>query len=110
MPRSRRTTARAREAYTVANGFIDRYEQAYGEAPGIFAGHAYDALYLVVEAAKRVEGDLTPEALRDADRGHDRLVGIGGTFTFTAADHNGLTEDDLHDVRDLRGQVARRPQ
>ncbi len=61
------------EAYTVATEFIDRYQAAYGETPSTFAGYAYDALYLVVEAAKSVEGDLTPEALRDAIEQTDRL-------------------------------------
>ena len=32
------------EAATVANDFIDSYEQAYGEKPGMFPGYAYDAL------------------------------------------------------------------
>ena len=83
------------EAYTVATDFIDRYEKAYGEAPSTFAGYAYDALHLTVDAAKRVQGDLTPEALRDEIERTSGFVGTGGTFTFSAEDHNGLTADDL---------------
>ena len=83
------------DAYTVATDFIDRYTAAYGEAPSTFAGYAYDALNLVVEAAKRVQGDLTPEALRDQIEATSGWVGTGGTFNFTAEDHNGLTGDDL---------------
>ena len=83
------------EAATVANDFISSYEQAYGEKPGMFPGYAYDALYLVVEAAKRVEGDLTPEALRDEIEATSGWVGIDGTYNMTAEDHNGLTADDL---------------
>ncbi len=56
------------EAYTVATDFVDRYTAAYGQAPSTFAGHAYDDLYLVVEAARRIDGDITPEALRDETR------------------------------------------
>ncbi len=83
------------EAYTVATDFIDRYTAAYGEAPSTFAGYAYDALNIVAEAAKSVQGDLTPQSLRDAIEQTTGWVGTGGTFNFTADDHNGLTVDDL---------------
>jgi len=84
------------EAYDVATDFISRYEAEYGAKPDIFAGHAYDALYVVVEALKRLpEGDIDPVALRDEIEATQGFVGIGGTFNFSADDHNGLTEDDL---------------
>jgi len=83
------------EAFTVATEFVDRYQAAYGEAPSTFAGHAYDALYLIVEAAQRIDGDVTPTALRDEIENTAAFVGIGGTFNMSAEDHNGLTENDL---------------
>ena len=83
------------EEYKVATGFIDRYTTAYGEAPSTFAGHAYDALYLITEAAARVQGDLTPTALRDEIEKTQGFVGIGGTFNMSATDHNGLSSNDL---------------
>ncbi len=83
------------EAFTVATDFVTRYEDAYGEAPSTFAGHAYDALHLIVEAAKRIDGDITPTALRDEIEKTTGFVGIGGTFNMAADDHNGLVEDDL---------------
>jgi branched-chain amino acid transport system substrate-binding protein len=83
------------EPYTVATEFIDRYKTAYGEAPSTFAGHAYDALYLIVEAAKRVDGDVTATALRDQIEATSGFVGIGGTFTFSPTDHSGMTASDL---------------
>jgi branched-chain amino acid transport system substrate-binding protein len=83
------------DAFTVAQGFSDRFEAAYGDAPSTFAGHAYDALYLIVEAAKRVDGDITATALRDELEKTTGFVGIGGTFNMTAQDHNGLIKDDL---------------
>jgi branched-chain amino acid transport system substrate-binding protein len=81
--------------YTVATDFVDRYKAAYGEAPSTFAGHAYDALHLIAEAAKRVPGDLTPSARRDEIEKTAGFVGIGGTFNMSAANHNGLSKDDL---------------
>ncbi len=83
------------EAYTVATDFIARYTEAYGDAPSTFAGHAYDALYLIVEAARRIDGDVTPAALRDEIESTSGFVGIGGTFSLSPDDHNGMTQDDL---------------
>lgn len=83
------------EEYKVATDFTARYEEQFGAAPSTFAGHAYDALYLIVEAAKRIDGDITPDALRSEIEKTQGFVGIGGTFDLTASDHNGLTADDL---------------
>lgn len=83
------------DAYVTATDFIDRYTKAYGAAPSTFAGHAYDALYLITEALKRIDGDLTPEALRNEIEKTAGFTGIGGTFTFSAEDHNGLSASDL---------------
>ena len=77
-------------------------------APSTFAGHAYDAIYLITEAAKRVEGELTPAALRDEIEKTAGFVGIGGTFKFSPTDHNGLTEQDLnmYEVKDGTWTIA----
>lgn len=84
------------EAYEVATAFVERYEAEYGAKPDIFAGHAYDALHIVVEALKRLpEGDIDPAALRDEIEATTGFIGIGGTFNYSAEDHNGMTEDDL---------------
>ena len=83
-------------AYTTATEFVDRYTKAYSAAPSTFAGHAYDALYLITEAAGQVSGDLTPAALRDQIEKTAGFMGIGGSFTFSPTNHNGLTEKDLN--------------
>lgn len=83
------------EAYAVATDFIERYREATGQEPNTFAGHAYDALHLIVKAAERVDGDITPAALRDEIESTTGFVGIGGTFTMSSSDHNGLGVTDL---------------
>ncbi|MHB9002706.1 MAG: ABC transporter substrate-binding protein [Coriobacteriia bacterium] len=84
------------KAYDIATDFIDRYTGEYGTEPDIFAGHAYDALGVVVDALLRMpEGDIDPGELRDEIEKIDGWIGIGGTFTYSADDHNGLTEKDL---------------
>jgi branched-chain amino acid transport system substrate-binding protein len=81
--------------YKVVKDFVDRYTKAYKAAPDTFAGHAYDAIHIIADAAGRVEGDLTSAKLRDAIEGTKGFVGIGGTFNFSATDHNGMKASDL---------------
>ena len=83
------------EAYDVATSFVERYTAEYGTAPDHYAGHAYDGLYLVVEAMKRLDEGFTPAELRDEIEKTDGMPGIGGTFTFSSTDHNGMTANDI---------------
>jgi branched-chain amino acid transport system substrate-binding protein len=83
------------EPYKVATDFVARYTAAYKVAPDIFAGHAYDALAITVDALKRAGDGADGPKLREAIEQTKGLVGIGGTFTYSATDHNGLTEADL---------------
>ncbi|MDO8881146.1 MAG: ABC transporter substrate-binding protein, partial [Coriobacteriia bacterium] len=70
------------ESYEAATAFIDRYTETYGEAPtNTFAGHAYDGLYLVVEALKRLDEGFTSADLRDEIEKTSGFAGIGGVFT-----------------------------
>jgi branched-chain amino acid transport system substrate-binding protein len=81
--------------HEAATSFVERYTEAYGVAPDHFAGHAYDGLYLVVEALNRLDEGFTPTDLRDEIEATSGFPGIGGTFTFSATDHNGMTSDDI---------------
>lgn len=91
-------------SYEAATSFIERYTETYGEAPSnTFAGHAYDGLYLVVEAMKRLDEGFTPMDLRDEIEATEGFPGIGGVFTFSPTDHNGLSADDLVGYRVVDG-------
>ena len=95
--------------FTTAEDFITRFKAASGgKAPDTFAGHAYDAINIVANAAKNVTGDLTPAALRDAIEKTAGFIGIGGTFTFSPTDHTGMTEKDLvmYEIKDGKWQLA----
>ena len=83
------------EGYEVAMGFIDRYTERWGEGPDTFAGHAYDAIHIIVEAMRRLPVEFTPAELRDEIERTTGLIAVGGTFTFSETDHNGMSEDDL---------------
>ncbi|PKQ30281.1 MAG: ABC transporter substrate-binding protein [Actinobacteria bacterium HGW-Actinobacteria-10] len=90
------------EPYDVATDFINRYTGEYGKAPDTFAGHAYDALHITVNAMKTLDEGFTPTDLRDAIEKTNGFVGIGGTFTYSPTDHNGMSQDDLimYEVKD----------
>jgi branched-chain amino acid transport system substrate-binding protein len=83
------------EEFKTATTFISDFKAATGAPPSTFAGHAYDAIHLIANAAKSVQGELTPAALRDAIEKTSGYPGIGGVFTFSPTDHSGLSSKDL---------------
>ncbi|RJQ55570.1 MAG: ABC transporter substrate-binding protein [Actinobacteria bacterium] len=89
------TYGQGTEEYKVATEFVDRYTKQFKDAPSTFAGHAYDALYLIVEAMKRLPEGFDSKQLRDEIEKTKGFVGIGGTFNFSNKDHNGLSESDI---------------
>lgn len=84
------------EGYQVATAFIEDFKAKTGKDPNTFAGHAYDALYIIVNAMEALPEGFTSAELRDEIEKTAGFVGIGGAFTFSPTDHNGLTADDLN--------------
>ncbi|HEX5995247.1 MAG TPA: ABC transporter substrate-binding protein, partial [Jiangellales bacterium] len=78
---------------TVLTKFLTDYEKAYGERPSTFAGHAYDAFQLAVDAFKAVGTDK--QKVRDQLEQVKGFVGVTGVFTMTPTDHSGLSKDAL---------------
>jgi branched-chain amino acid transport system substrate-binding protein len=76
----------------VLQTFKKEYETKYREEVSTFAGHAYDALMLLVQAIK-IAGSTDPARVRDAMERIKDFPGTGGIFNFSATDHNGLTMD-----------------
>ncbi len=68
------------------------YESKYNEHVSTFGGHAYDALWMVVNALKKVGDD--PAKLRD-ELEKTTFVGVGGVFEYSEKDHCGLDKDDF---------------
>lgn len=83
------------DQYAAVADFSARYEDAYGEKPDIFAGHAYDAVTILADALERGGEDVDSAGLRDAIEATSGLAGFGGTFSFSPSNHNGLTTEDL---------------
>jgi branched-chain amino acid transport system substrate-binding protein len=82
------------EERTVVQAFYDESTAALGGNPDIFAGHAFDAFNLFVDAAKRADTLEGPALVAALDQ-TTALPGYGGAFTFTPQDHNGLSVDDI---------------
>jgi branched-chain amino acid transport system substrate-binding protein len=65
------------------------YEAKYKSEVSTFGGHAYDGLFLAVDAIKRAKS--TDKAkVRDALEATKGYVGTGGVVTMSAKDHMGL--------------------
>jgi branched-chain amino acid transport system substrate-binding protein len=72
--------------------FKKDYEAANpGKPVNTFAGHAYDALEMLIAVLKTAGEDKAK--IRDGLEATKAYVGIGGTFNMSATDHNGLTPD-----------------
>jgi branched-chain amino acid transport system substrate-binding protein len=78
--------------YEVITTFAQNYEAEYGTMPSTFAGHAWDAFNLAVNAFREVGTD--PQAVRDYLETAE-LVGISGIYRMTPEDHSGLGKDAL---------------
>jgi len=73
--------------------FVADYKAASGgDAPSTFAGHAYDAFQLAVQAFEKVGTDK--EKVRDALE-EAELAGVSGQFKMSPDDHAGLGPDAL---------------
>ncbi|BAU23834.1 ABC transporter substrate-binding protein [Caldimicrobium thiodismutans] len=73
----------------ILEGFVRAYEAKYKTEPGTFAGHAYDAFMMVVEAMKKVGPDSAK--IRDyIEHKIKNWPGISGVFNISPKDHCGL--------------------
>ncbi len=77
---------------TVIEQFKADYNEAYGEQPSGFAGHAFDAWHIAVNAIEAAGTD--PAALRD-ELETAQWTGISGVFKMTAKNHSGLDASAL---------------
>lgn len=86
----------------VALAFKVAFEQRWKQECTIFAGHAYDAFALVVAAIERA-GSADRASIRDELERTKALVGTGGIFSMSPADHLGLDLSSFHMVEIRNG-------
>lgn len=80
------------EQREVLETFKADYSEAFGEDPSSFAGHAFDAWHIAVNAIDEVGTDS--EELRAAIESAE-FVGVSGIFKMTAENHSGLDASAL---------------
>lgn len=71
--------------------FVKDYQKHYRAEGDHFGGHAWDAVMLIRNAVEN--GADSAAAIRDQLEKTKAFAGIGGSFTYTAADHAGLGKD-----------------
>jgi len=71
--------------------FVKDYQKHYRAEGDHFGGHAWDAVMLLKGAIER--GGDSPAAIRDQLERTVNFAGIGGIFSYSAADHAGLSKD-----------------
>jgi branched-chain amino acid transport system substrate-binding protein len=100
----------------VLQQYIDDYTAfTNGEAISTFGGHAWDGVMMVKDALASLKDGMSLADQRTAVREYleSKIVnwpGISGVFTFSPADHNGLTKDSLLFVKVTNGQWVLFPQ
>lgn len=83
--------------------FIKDYKAKYNnEAPNTFAGHAYDALYILTGALKKSGADKTK--LRAEIEKTSSFAGPDGIYTYTSTNHDGLKIGDLVLIKVVNGK------
>jgi len=80
------------------------YEERFKEPVSTFGGHAYDALWLVINALKDAGPDRAK--IRDYIENVKGFVGTGGTFNFSPEDHTGLKKDAFAILTVKEGKFA----
>lgn len=83
----------------VAMELYNKYTKKFG-AFSLYAGHAWDQVYLIVEALKKVDPKLDPEKSADLIKIREQIrdnfekikgfVGQNGVFNYSPDNHNGL--------------------
>jgi branched-chain amino acid transport system substrate-binding protein len=78
----------------VVDKFVADYSAATGKQPPTFAGHAWGALTLLLDAVATAKS-TDPAAIQTALNATSGVVTPDGTYNYTATDHDGLAISDL---------------
>jgi len=81
----------------------DRYQVGIDQ----IAGHAHDAIWLIYDALKRVQGNPTRAKFRDALENTKGLKACHGIYNYSPADHDGLSKKDMAFIRIEGGRFKR---
>jgi branched-chain amino acid transport system substrate-binding protein len=88
----------------VLKNYDQMYRKSFGVEASTFGGYAYDGLYLVLGAVKKV--GARPDQIRAGIEQTKKMVGVSGVFTMSPSDHNGLDLSAFEMVRVSKGDWA----
>ena len=91
----------------VVQAYKAAYVERFGEEPSTFAGYAYDAFQLLVNAIREA-GSSDPAAIRDALEQTSGYVGVTGEFKHVAGRPHGPRSLGFPHARDPRRRVGPR--
>lgn len=86
----------------VIKGFLDDYKAKYDAEANSFAGHAYDAIHILLKALEKAGSDS--EKLRAEIEKTTGFNGISGVFNYSKDDHDGTTTSDMIMVEIKNGE------
>ncbi len=78
----------------VVDEFVQAFQAAYGAQPNTFAGYAWEAISLLVDAINRA-GSTDAVAIQTALNSTQGFVGPDGVYNYSATNHDGLTPEDM---------------
>jgi branched-chain amino acid transport system substrate-binding protein len=79
---------------TLLLDYTRQYQEKFGGQVSTFGGHGWDSLSLIVKAIETAGTDK-PAAIRDALEKITGFAGVGGVFSMSPTDHNGLSARDF---------------
>jgi branched-chain amino acid transport system substrate-binding protein len=91
----------------VVTDFDKRMKARYHMGIDQIAGHAHDAIGLVYDAMKRIQGNATRAKFRDALENTKGLKSCHGVYTYSPTDHDGLSKKDMVFIRIEGGKFKR---
>ncbi len=78
----------------VTDEFIALYQAKYGASPNTFAGYAFEAVILLVDAISRA-GSTEAAAIQAALNSTANFPGPDGYYNYSPTDHDGLKAEDM---------------
>ncbi len=87
--------------------FDKRMKARYGQGLDPIAGHAHDAIWLVYDALKRCNGEVTRAAFRDALENTKGFTACHGIYNYSPTDHDGLSKEEMVFIRIEGGKFKR---
>jgi branched-chain amino acid transport system substrate-binding protein len=82
------------EQKEVTEAFAAAYQAKYGSAPNTFAGYAFEAVSLLVNAIETA-GSTEPAAIQGALDATQNFAGPDGFYNYSKTDHDGLKAEDM---------------